>query len=470
MKKELTSKQFAFMMFNYVVGFGFLTTIGTVIKLGSWGILVFFATAFIAFGVMLTFSRLSAYAPETKGASYGYAKLAFDEKKKLGKSMIFMQGWNQYMQGPILGVTAPLFLESILKDAWPDQWVVWKILSIAIFVLFIALSLFRFKKVFKIISFIASIKWVIIALAFILSIYLSARHEGFSHNWLSSDKATASTLTGAMLSFMFAFGGIEGVAAMVNKVETKGVKKTFFWTFIAILTFYFIFYIVLFIIDKTIFKGDLFKEIYNISFGVTGIVLFSIGFVANKASSIVNSAVINAELLTPLSEDKYFPEWIAVKNKDGVSRRAILLSASITLLMMTLFQIIQIWVDQDNPFLNVVNIGTIAFFVQYFFTAISLIILLAQKKLKVPTWEMIAIYIMMLAIVFILLTQMIPPVVGDSFSTSTYVIDVSFFGFMGLGFAVWGINSLVKNWHSFSSAIRTLSHRVTTKIWSNKKK
>ncbi len=453
----MNPRQFSFLMFNYVVGFGFVTTIGQVIKLGGWGIFVFFVTAFIAFGVMLIFAHLSQQFPNTHGSSYGYAKMVHK------KPLTFLQGWNQYVQGPVISVSTPLFLETILKQTWPEQHIIWKMLSIAIFIAVVLLSLFEFKNVFKIIKAIALIKWAIIFLAFILTIVVSAHDGGFSSNWIHSEKATASVVTGSVLSFIFAFGGVEGVAAMSYRVETKSFRKLFFLTFLAILSFYFVCFLAIFGIDMyarniDLDTRDLIKEVYNICFGVTGIILFSIGLIANKSSAIINGAIINAELLVPLSHDGYFPAWIQKQNAKDVNRRAIILSASISLVMMALFQAIEIYVDQDNPFLNIVSIGTICFFVQYFFTAVSLLKLLYLKRIeKLPVWELFVIVAMMLAIAFILLTQMIPPVVGDSFSTSTIIKDVSFFGFMGIGFTLWGVKASFDKYFDHNRKILTAS-------------
>ncbi|WAM10876.1 hypothetical protein ONA00_06345 [Mycoplasmopsis cynos] len=57
-KNKFTEKQFIFYGLNFIVGFGFIITISSVISRGLWGILIFALTAFISMTVMLAFARL----------------------------------------------------------------------------------------------------------------------------------------------------------------------------------------------------------------------------------------------------------------------------------------------------------------------------------------------------------------------------------------------------------------------------
>ncbi|UWV83205.1 hypothetical protein [Mycoplasmopsis cynos] len=57
-KNKFTEKQFIFYGLNFIVGFGFIHTISSVISRGLWGILIFALTAFISMTVMLAFARL----------------------------------------------------------------------------------------------------------------------------------------------------------------------------------------------------------------------------------------------------------------------------------------------------------------------------------------------------------------------------------------------------------------------------
>lgn len=88
---QLSEKQFLFFTINYIVGFGFITTITSVIKTGYYGLIIFLLTALISLAVVLVFSRLGNEFPNEYGGSYLYAKKAFK------KHFAFFQGWNQFI-------------------------------------------------------------------------------------------------------------------------------------------------------------------------------------------------------------------------------------------------------------------------------------------------------------------------------------------------------------------------------------
>lgn len=73
-KKYLSAKYFAFFTINFIVGFGFIATIFNVLEKKVYGFVVLAAASFIAFGVLLVFSRLSDTYKETYGGSYAYSK------------------------------------------------------------------------------------------------------------------------------------------------------------------------------------------------------------------------------------------------------------------------------------------------------------------------------------------------------------------------------------------------------------
>ncbi|MCU9933570.1 hypothetical protein NWQ33_07095 [Mycoplasmopsis cynos] len=81
-KNKFTEKQFIFYGLNFIVGFGFIATISSVISRGLWGILIFALTAFISMTVMLAFARASQSYGKEVGGTYVYAKklLAIKEK------------------------------------------------------------------------------------------------------------------------------------------------------------------------------------------------------------------------------------------------------------------------------------------------------------------------------------------------------------------------------------------------------
>lgn len=56
MSKNFNEKSFTLFTINYIVGFGFITTITSLVQLNLFGIIAIIATAFITLGAALVFS------------------------------------------------------------------------------------------------------------------------------------------------------------------------------------------------------------------------------------------------------------------------------------------------------------------------------------------------------------------------------------------------------------------------------
>lgn len=59
MKNSLSTVQYAFFGFNWIVGFGFISALSVVSTIGPWVFLCFIIAAFIAFMTMIVFARAS---------------------------------------------------------------------------------------------------------------------------------------------------------------------------------------------------------------------------------------------------------------------------------------------------------------------------------------------------------------------------------------------------------------------------
>lgn len=78
--QKFSEKQFVFFTLNYIMGFGFITTISSLISLRYFGIIIFALTAIITFAVALVFSRLGNIYKNEYGGSYLYAKKVFKKR------------------------------------------------------------------------------------------------------------------------------------------------------------------------------------------------------------------------------------------------------------------------------------------------------------------------------------------------------------------------------------------------------
>ena len=74
MTKNFNERSFTLFTINYIVGFGFISTIISLIQLNLFGIIAIVATAFITFGAALVFSRLTNNFKNEYGGSYAYTK------------------------------------------------------------------------------------------------------------------------------------------------------------------------------------------------------------------------------------------------------------------------------------------------------------------------------------------------------------------------------------------------------------
>lgn len=409
-------RTFLLFSINYIVGFGFIQTTNKIINIGWAGSLVIVAGALIAFSVALVFARGAKNFDET-GGSYVYAKKAF------GKKMTFFQGWNQYIQSPLAGAAAPLFLYSILKDYWTQDWGQEKwslmVLSFALFALIILSTFMGFKKSSKFILVAASVKWIILFLTFGAAIYMFATNSYFVENMTTMNVSTAG-FVGALISFFYAFGGIEGIAAMTTDVKDgkKNTTKIILINFIFATAFYAIFYLVLVGALHNVNENAT-KHVLKATFGITGVVLFVIAMIFNKFSSAPGSTIANSRSLAPMAEDNLLPKWIGTKNKNGEYKNAIIFDTILRFIFMFGFMIIPMFLNSEMDFTTIIDIWTLVIFIQYTFTFITMLVLEKQGKItKIPAWERIAYVIGSILMIAALVVYLIPPVVGTSFGTS----------------------------------------------------
>lgn len=437
--KNFNEKSFTFFTINYIVGFGFLTTIISLVKLNVFGIIVLLTTGIITFGVSLVYSRLTNSFKEDYGGTYSYSK------KLNSKFFSFFLGWNQYMQGPILASTAPLFLADAASFLTNDQQIIWiiRLVSIVFFILLVIISTFGLKVNKKIILVSAIIKWIILALGMGISLYLSIVQNNFSSNISSNNKITAYTIFATILSFMYAFGGFEDVSSMAKDVKFNNFRKILMVSFAAIISFYFIFYIIMLGIDNSNISN--FSQIYSLVFMNTGIIIFVIGLIFNSISSKISINISTARKIVALSDDGYIFGWLSKKNKNGEYKNAIWFNAIITIISLILFWVVPTFLNLNNFFESVISIGSIAFLLQYIFTFLIALILNFKKKIdRIPLWEIIIYIIASISIFITLLIYIFPFILNEKWTLNNTIVISSYFGFLSIGFIIYIIVSIRK--------------------------
>ena len=423
---KFSEKQFLFFIFNYIVGFGFISTISNVIKLGYLGIVVFFMTSIITLSTSLVFSRLAQSYKDEYGGSYNYSKKAFNKK------ISFFQGWNQFIQGPILSATSPLFIASSLEPFINNEKLMMsvRIISILIFILLVLISIQGIRTSKKIIFASSIIKWLVLGVGLIITFVLSIQNMQFKNNLINSTNSTTYSIFAVTLSFMYAFGGFEDVSSMSKDVETNKFRKLLLISFSAILSIYFIFFILL----NGLNLINNFIDIYNISLGVTGIVIFILGIIFNSVSNKISVNIANARKIIPLSLDGYLPKILAKQNNKGEYRNAILFNAFLTITSMIIFWLLPQLLNLESFFSNVIELGSVAFLIQYILTLITGVVLHYKKKINIPLWERIIYFVGILIIFSTLLIFLIPPIVNKNWEIQNTITIVSYASFISIGY------------------------------------
>ncbi|MBN3535043.1 APC family permease [Mycoplasma procyoni] len=440
MKNKLSERQFIFFGLNYIVGFGFIATISSVISKGLWGSLIFVLTAFISMSIMLAFARASQNYANEVGGTYIYAKKAFPEKKH--RWFLFLQGWNQFAQVPLFAATTPLFFGGLMSAFDQNNAVIYQVVSVAVFMIFIIISAlgFRLSKWFVFIS--GAIKWIVIGLGLSIVVYLSLTQRQFAASFAKDERITVSIIATTVLNFTYAFAGGEGLVGISSDVKTKRFKKLLLLIFAIVLSFYFIFYLIYLGIDEksvlTENNSISFGIIYKSVFGITGLIIFAVGTFFNRTSSSISSNIYYARTVAPLAKDGFIPSLFAKKSRNGEYKNSIVLVTIFALFAMVIFTIIPNILGIREQFSAILNAGTIVFLMQYWFSIFSILIIsLKNKDFKIPIFEKIIYSLALLLIGFIVLVSFIPPIVGDAYSLETAILLPSYAGTILIGYIFW---------------------------------
>ncbi|UWD34336.1 APC family permease [Mesomycoplasma molare] len=444
LKNKFSEKQFVLFGLNYIVGFGFIATISGVIAKGLWGMLIFVLTAFISMAVMLAFARGSQFFSNEVGGTYVYARKTF----KKHKWFLFLQGWNQFAQVPLFSATTPLFFSTLLSEFDKGNQLIYQIASVSIFMIFIIISALGLKLSKWFVFFAAIIKWITIALGLAIVTYYSFMNFNFSNSFVNNEKVTLGIIISSVLTFIYAFAGGEGLAGLSSDVETKRFKKILMLIFIIVLSFYLVFYLIYLGLEPNTFKTSnssvQFGAIYKGTFGLVGLILFTIGLFFNRASSSISSMIYYARTVVPLAEDGFIPSKFAKKSKNGEYTNAIIFSTIFALISMIIFTILPSILQVRDQFVSILNAGNIVFLMQYLFTLITIVTLShKEKKFKLPLWEEIVYILAILLIGFVILSSFIPPIIGEQYTKSTAILLPSYVGVMLIGYIIWWIWYLI---------------------------
>ncbi|VEU59819.1 APC family permease [Mesomycoplasma neurolyticum] len=443
-KNKFSEKNFIFYGLNYIIGFGFIVTISSVISKGAWGILIFVLTAFIAMVAMLSYSRGGQVYGKEIGGAYAYAKKAFPKNR----FFIFCVGWNQFAQVPLFAASTPLLLSSLLTEFDKSNQFIYQISSIILFVVVTLIGLFGIHLSKWFIFITSFFKWVIILLGFGIVVYLSFGNFSIAKSFQSNEEISIAIIASSILSFFYAFGGFEGLAGVSLEVKTKRFKKLLFLIFIIVFTFYFVFYLVFLFLDKDVVEiGDdsvSFSKLLKIVFGLTGSILFIIGALFRNFSSTLSSSLYYSRIIASMANDNFIPKIFAIKNKNNEYKYSLMFAIFVQIIAMIILGIIPYYLNLKDQFSTIISAGVIVFFMQYIFSIFSILIISNKtKEIKISIFEKILYVIGIVIISLIILINIFPFIVNEPFKTTSLFKLISYVVVMLLGFAFWALNNFV---------------------------
>lgn len=436
---KFSAIQYWYFCFNWIVGFGFIAAMSSVISTGSWSILSFVVAAFLTLSVMLVFSRGANLYPDEKGGIYGYSKLVF------GRWGRFFYGWNQLQQIFLMSAASPLFLISLLKlvNDNPQYDILYYCLTLGLYIIMAILGIFGLK-ISKVAIFIfAGLKWLTIMGAVILIVYLGFRDRAWERTiqGKAGTEISVSIIMSNIIFFSFAFAGFDSLSAATVDVAKSNLRKGLMSVYMTILAFYFLVFIVFLGIERAYDIGG-FQGIWKTVFGLIGIIIFIFGSVCSQFTSTVSVIYFYSRIIVPLAEDGYLPSFLKRKNRFGEYANAMYTALIIILLSMLFFTILPKLIGAENAFSKVIETGMIIFMNNYIGGFIVFFILSYRKKIVIPLWEKVIYLLGALTAMTILVFNSFPFVVGEPWTIANTLMVCSYFVTLLLGYIIWYINHL----------------------------
>ncbi|MBU4693593.1 APC family permease [Mycoplasma zalophidermidis] len=439
MNKKFSGKSFIFYGINYIVGFGFIATISSVIKTGNYSLLIFAITAFIAAGVMLAFARGSQWYGQQSGGSYAYVKNSSHRRW-----LWYINGWNQFMQAPLFSATTPLFFSTLVSFFVADfkYQLILQICSLLFFIVLTIISALSLNISKKVIFYSALIKWIVLVFIFAVIIYLTITGSRATNIFTTkTGTITPYLIISAILSFIYAFAGVEGLAGLSTEVKTKNFRKILLYLFGIIIFIYLVFYLIFIFVPPLAnsTQSNYVAALMEKALGVTGLIIFTLGLLFRQITSTIFSMVYYAKTVVPLAQDGFIPHSLSKVAKNGQHKNATIFVTLITVLSMIFLSIIPSIFKIQDSFATILNAGNLVFFIQYLFAIVSILVIsIRNKELKVRWWEKVIYILVSIMIAFVALSTLFPPLVGADYDANVIIIVGSYLALMFMGLIFLG--------------------------------
>lgn len=423
-KFEWTPARMTFWGFNIIAGYTFVIGLSQVFTgVGNWLPMLFIISAFVAFGSGLSFGRMACRFNKN-GGTLLYVRRTF------GRSASGFAGMYQLLQMPLLTASIPIttvWLFSALKTGSGHHLdKMWYIYVLGFLVLLVACMIpaLGFTSSELTLYILWFFKWAVVILIFILAFIeiKSFPHNIFHNGYNPMTKKSAGSsvkvyeqLVTSLITFFFAFGGFEAVAAQTEDIKDGKSKivSILLKMIMAVCVFYLFYYFFFLgalgastspstpslVSDNSSDPNpinNLLAVIFNkgtlILAGSGMIVLFVINVilqVLNKSSSRIQCGWGNAKIIASYAEVGFLPKVFYEKNKYNKRSWALGLDIAICLT----FSLIFLGLSFGGKYLifGVLDIISYISFMQYFIVTICCIVLHFKKsdKFKLATWELI---------------------------------------------------------------------------------
>lgn len=427
-KKKWSFRHFFLFGINFIIGYSFIMGMGSSFAAtGSWFLLIIALCGAVAFVTGTAFAKLVKVFGEFGGA-YLYCKNAFSSFPS------FIVGWFQYVQGIFVSVTI------ITAVIWAFQGISFHGVNIyqqyqgliiglcgLLFALTIIVLFFGFTSTKVTLYFLWAIKLFLILFAVGLSLVHVREYASNITHFYSPHINGYFGIVQSVITFFFAFGGIEGLAATVE--DTKGGTHNRFMKYVLVLMgfvsfFYALFFIMMlgglggagkygllphsipsptdpngFIVvnpDTTSNSVNPINNLIAVTFGssVAGILslVLLLPQCTEKISVRIQNGWVNTRLLVPLARDQYLPKSFAVQNKYGQFKHGFYFDSILTLIAVVIYIIVLFLSPVYKSKLDaMLDVYTLIIFVEYMFTIAALLKMARQpnSQIKCTAWEYI---------------------------------------------------------------------------------
>jgi GABA permease len=388
LRRELRQRHMTLLALGGVIGAGLFVGSGVVIKsTGPAAVLSFVITGLLVALVMRMLGEMAAARPAV-GSFYEYARMAFDDRPRVGALAAFLTGWMYWYFWVIVVALEAVAGAGLVKVWWPQasDWLISLSLLVALTVsnLVSVRAFGEFEFWFASIKVAAILVFLVAAGAFVLGLWPHGSlhlqnltlHGGFA------PKGLLPIFTGAVAATGFYFGAeIATVAAAEAAEPAKAVARATNSVVLRVLVFYV--GSILLVVCLVPWDSPAIAQPY-----VSALNAMHIPAAAQLMNAVVLTAVLSAlnsglyassRMLFALVRRGDAPRGFATLTRRGVPARAILLGT-----VFGYVAVIMSYVSHDGVFAFLVNsYGTVAVFV-YLFIAISQLRLRARLEREAP--------------------------------------------------------------------------------------